>query len=240
MVLLDTPGLLEPEYALHGVMRAVARQALRDADVVVYLADATQGPPPPLADLVPEATWLAGKRILLALNKSDLLDADARAALLAQRPEAVLLSAASGDGIDELEAAIAEALPEGEFLYPEDELSVQPLRFFVAELLRETALEQLGDEVPYAVACEIEEFREDRTPLYIRAVLHVERESQKRILIGAQGARIRALGTAARAKVERLVGQPVYLDLWVKVTPKWRRNPAALARLGYRMPDEPR
>ena len=98
------------------------------------------------------------------------------------------------------------------------------MRFFASELVRETALEQLQDEVPYSVACEIEEFREEREPVYIRAVIYVERDSQKGILIGDKGARVRDIGRAARIKIERLVGAPVYLDLWVKVLPNWRRN----------------
>ena len=129
-------------------------------------------------------------------------------------------------------------LPESPFLYPEDEISTQTVRFFVSELVRETALEQLDDEVPYSVACEIEEFRESQSPVYIRAVLHVERDSQKRILIGAGGQRVRTIGRAAREKIEAFIGSPVYLDLWVKVLPNWRRNPNALNRLGYKLPED--
>src|SRR5205085_2279851 len=109
-----------------------------------------------------------------------------------------------------LDAAAARGLPESPFLYPADEVSTQTLRFFVAELVRETALEQLSDEVPYSVACEIEEFREESDPVYIRAVLHVERDSQKRILVGAKGQRVRSIGIAARAKVEALLDESVY------------------------------
>ena len=133
---------------------------------------------------------------------------------------------------------LAARLPESPFLYPDDEISTQHLRFFAGELIRETVLEQLSDEVPYSIACEIEEFREDRTPLYIRAVLYVERDSQKRILIGAGGARIRSIGQAARGKIEAFLAQSVYLDLWVKVLPNWRKNASALARLGYRLQEE--
>ena len=107
------------------------------------------------------------------------------------------------------------------------------MRFFCAEFVRETALEQLGDELPHALACEIEEFREGSSPLYIRAVIHVERDSQKRIVIGANGQQIKKLGKVAREKIERFVGAPVYLDLWVKVLPNWRRNQSAVRRLGY-------
>ena len=111
--------------------------------------------------------------------------------------------------------------------------------FFAAEMVRETALEQLEDEVPYSIACEIEEYRETGTPVYIRAVLHVERDSQKRILIGAGGSRVKSIGTRARGKIEALIGSTVYLDLHVKVLPNWRRDAAALRRLGYRVTEDP-
>ena len=234
MVLLDTPGLLEPKYALQRAMRRTAVEALADADVIVYVADATDGAPPPLAtaaglDREPRAP------VVVALNKADRLDRAAAARMSEAVPGGLLISAATGDGIDALLAAIRERLPESPFLYPADELSTQSTRFFVAELVRETALEQLDEEVPYSVACEVEEFREERRPVYIRAILYVERESQKRILIGEAGSRIREIGQAARAKVEALVGQPVYLDLWVKVLHNWRRNVRALRRFGYRV-----
>jgi GTP-binding protein Era len=144
----------------------------------------------------------------------------------------------TGEGVDTLLTATAEHLPESPFLYPEDEISTQAVRFFVSELIRETALEQLEDEVPYSIACEVEEYREGRRPIYIRAVLYVERESQKRILIGAKGDQIREIGRASRAKIEQFVGEAVYLDLWVKVLSNWRKNATALRRLGYHLPQE--
>jgi GTP-binding protein Era len=142
--------------------------------------------------------------------------------------------------MDELLARVRDLLPEGAFLFPEDDISTQHLRFFAAELVRETALEQLDEEVPHAIACSIEEFREDRNPVYIRAVVYVERDSQKRIVIGHQGTRIREIGRAARLKIEELLSTPVYLDLWVKVLPNWRRDHDALRRLGYIIPEAPR
>ena len=238
MVLLDTPGLLEPRYELQRVMRSTALNALADADVVVYVADATLGPPPSLEEAasIPRAK---GRHVITVLNKIDRLSADERRAVVAQAPDAIPFSALTGEGADILLAAIAERLPESPFLYPEDDVSTQTLRFFAAELIRETALEQLNEEVPYSVACEVEEFREDRSPVYIRATIYVERDSQKRILIGEKGSRIRDIGRAARAKIERLVGGAVYLDLWVKVLANWRRDARALERFGYRMPQEP-
>jgi GTPase len=234
MVILDTPGLLNPRYALQRAMRGAALQALADADAIIYLADARDGAPPPLAEAA-ELEKPPVAPVLLALNKVDALRPAELEQLRAARPDAHFVSALRGEGVDELFAAAARLLPESPFLYPEDEISTQSMRFFASELIRETALEQLEDEVPYSVACEIEEFREDRSPVYIRAVIFVERESQKGILIGASGSRIREIGRAARAKIEALVGGPVYLDLRVKVLANWRRNARSLRRFGYRL-----
>ena len=238
MVIFDTPGLLEPRYELQRVMRSTALQALHDADVIVYVADATLGTPPPLQEAA-SMTQTPRAAILTVLNKIDRVTPQERQALLASIPEAIPISAVTGEGVAELLAAVAERLPASPFLYPEDDVSTQSLRFFAAELIRETALDQLDEEVPYSVACEIEEFREDRTPVYIRATIYVERDSQKRILIGEKGTRIRDIGRAARTKIERLVGGAVYLDLWVKVLANWRRDVRALERFGYRMSQEP-
>lgn len=237
MVILDTPGLLEPKHALHRSMRGAALDALREADVIVYLIDVAHDMVAPLAE-VAGLEHAPRAPVLLALNKSDLLNDGARRALLESYPDAVYLSARTGDGVKALLDAIAAKLPESPFLYPEDDLSTQHLRFFAREAVREAALEQLDEEVPHALACEIEEFRETTTPVYIRAVLHVERDSQKRILIGSGGQRIKTIGTQARKRIETLVGAAVYLDLHVKVLPNWRRNPVALARLGYALPPD--
>jgi GTP-binding protein Era len=237
IIILDTPGLLNPRYALQKAMRGAALAALADADVVLHLVDASDGPPESLAELA-QVEKPTSAPVILTFNKTDLLSKPRRADLLESFPDASFVSAASGAGVDKLLARISTMLPISEFLYPADEISTQTLRFFVAELIRETALEQLDDEVPYSVACEIEEFRESDSPVYIRAVLHVERDSQKAILIGAGGQRVRSIGQAARRKVEQLVGAPVYLDLWVKVLANWRRNVHALGRFGYKLPQD--
>ena len=235
MIVLDTPGLLNPSYPLQHAMRAAAQAALADADVIVYLADAQDGAPPPLHEAagLPERVRAP---TLLVLNKVDTLSAAQRERLREAHPDAVLVSAVTGEGVKQLLARITQHLPESPYLYPDDEISTQTVRFFVGELIRETALELLEDEVPYSVACEVEEFREERSPVYIRAVLYVERESQKRILIGAKGVRIRELGRVARVKVEELIDAKVYLDLWVKVLPNWRKDAAAMRRFGYQLP----
>src|SRR3954463_9847624 len=233
MVILDTPGLLNPKYPLQEAMKSAAVRALQEADVVVYLADATEGTPPRL----PEAAGLKSPLrapVIIALNKPDALSVPRRAELT-RDGGAMLISALTGDGIPELMSRVATQLPESPFLYPDDEISTQPVRFFVAELVRETVLEQLHDEVPYSVAVQVEEFREERSPLYIRAVIYVERESQKAIIIGAKGAQIRRLGEAARRKIETFVGTQIYLDLWVKVLANWRKNPGSLSRFGYQL-----
>jgi GTP-binding protein Era len=237
MIVYDTPGLLNPRYALHRAMRGTALNALADADVVIYLADAAAGPAPSLADAA-ELSSPPRAPVLTVYNKVDTISSDVRQRLAAATPDARFISALDGEGVTELVAEARRALPESPFLYDPEDISTQTLRFFAAELVRESALEQLDEEVPYSLACEIEEFRETRTPVYIRAVLYVERETQKHILIGAKGARIKEIGRVARMKIEGLIEQKVYLDLWVKVLANWRKNTGALARFGYRIPEE--
>jgi GTPase len=145
----------------------------------------------------------------------------------------LMVSAVTGEGVGTLLDALAEHLPAGPYHFPPDEMATQPLRFFAAEYVREAAFDLLEEELPYSVACEIDEFREDERPAYIRAVVYVERESQKGIVIGEGGRTIKAIGTAARARIEALMGVPVYLDLHVKVLGNWRRNDPVLRRLGY-------
>lgn len=237
MILLDTPGLLNPRYELQRAMRSTALRTMKDADLILYLADATERMPPSLSEAA-ELEAPPSAPVVLVLNKADALRPVERAELADHLPNARFISALTGEGIDELMSALADALPESPFLYPEDEISTASMRFFVAELVRETALEQLSDEVPYSLACEVEEFREAQSPQYIRAVLYVERESQKRILIGAGGQRIRDIGRTARGKIETFIGGPVYLDLWVKVLPNWRKSDSAVRRFGYRLHDD--
>jgi GTP-binding protein Era len=233
MVILDTPGLLNPGYLLQQAMRSTALSALDEADVIVYLADATEGIPPSLVEAA-ELPSTPRAPVITVLNKSDAIPASRRDEAGAGE-DVVHISALTGEGIPQLMARIARHLPESPFLYPEDDISTQPVRFFVAELVRETVLEQLHDEVPYAVAVQVEEFREGRSPLYIRAVIYVERDSQKAIIIGSKGAQIRGIGEAARKKIEGFLGDRVYLDLWVKVLANWRKNPGSLSRFGYQL-----
>jgi GTP-binding protein Era len=228
-IFTDSPGLLEPEYQLHEVMRRAALRAIDDAEVIAYLHPLSEHPAPPLArvaglERAPRAP------IVTVYTKADLVQPSSRPTV---QPSDVFVSAETGEGIDAFLAALAGRLPESPFHYDADELATQPMRFFAAEFIREAAFEQLHEELPYSIACEIDEFREGAEPVYIRAMLYVERDSQKGIVIGEGGRTIKALGAAARAKIEVLLGQRVYLDLHVKVLPKWRRDEPALKRLGY-------
>lgn len=240
MVFVDTPGLVDPRYLLHKAMMHEATEVIRDADVVLLLVDASHGTPAFREDVL-ELVRAAPELIVVA-NKIDVASREGREAVRRWSRELfgadpVEVSAETGEGVEALRALIAQRLPEGPFFFPEDDVSSQPVRFFVAELVRETVFEQYGQEVPYSVAVKIEEFREAATPIYVRAVVFVERPTQKAILIGAGGSAIKRLGQAARMKVEEFVGAPVYLDLWVKVLPKWRKSPLELQRLGFTLPD---
>ncbi|MEW6753482.1 MAG: GTPase Era [Candidatus Latescibacterota bacterium] len=237
VILLDTPGLLEPEYRLHQTMERQIEQAARQADLALLLLDATR--PLDRQELV--RRFLDGNRlpVLGLLNKCDLLEtgrAQEECGALAVAlglPEVWAISALRGDNLDLVLQRLEALLPAGPPLYPEEMVAEQPERFFVAELVREACFGQLEDELPYALTVTIEEFREQPGKTYVKAVLHVERESQKGIVIGQRGNRLRAIGTAARAQVEELLGTPVYLDLWVKVRPGWRRKDKDLKEFGY-------
>jgi GTP-binding protein Era len=229
-VFTDSPGLLEPEYRLHEAMRGHALRAIADADVIAYLHPLSEFPALPLAH-VAQLERPPRAPIVTVYTKADLVPPSARPP--DRLTAAVLVSALTGAGLDNFLAALAARLPEGPFLYPADEIATQPLRFFAAEFVREAAFELLHQELPYSLACEIDEFREARAPVYIRATVYVERDSQKGIVIGRGGRTLKALGAAARAKIEALLTQPVYLDLRVKVLPKWRRHAPSLKRLGY-------
>jgi GTP-binding protein Era len=212
-------------------MRAHSLAAIADADVILHLVDATARNS---ADLVSEAKLERTPKapIVTAYTKIDLVDDDRKGFLLGERPDSVAISAVSGEGLEALFDRLSAHLPESPFLYSEEDVSTHSVRSIAAEYIREAALEQLQEEVPHSVACVVEEFREGAEPVYIRAIIYAERESQKGILVGARGSRIREIGRAARQRIEALVGSPVYLDLRVKVLPNWRRDKVALRRLG--------
>jgi len=244
LIFVDTPGLLDPSYLLQRSMLAAALAAVRDADLVLLLLDATRPEERPAAEALAQLA-ARGDSLLVAVNKVDAAGPEAVAALAgwaraALGREAWRLSAATGEGVEPLRAALVAALPESAFLYPADEIAAQPVRFFAAELVRETIFERYEEEIPYATVVRIEEFREASDPVYIRATIYVERDSQKGILLGRGGAALKALGAASREKIESFIGARVFLDLWVKVLPGWRRKKGSLEYLGYAVPAEER
>jgi GTP-binding protein Era len=225
----DLPGLLEPSYLMQARMRQLALDALRRVDVVLHLHPAPDAPAPPL-ERVARLEAPVPAPVLTVYTKGDLM-AEARRRELGR--DALVVSAESREGIDALLARVRERLPERDFEFDPEDVGTQPVRFFVVEYLREAAFELLEDELPYGFTAEVEEFREAEQPVYIRVTLFVERESQKGIVIGAGGQTIKAIGALARRRVEALIGEPVYLDCWVKVLPHWRKSATALTRFGF-------
>ncbi|HUF76241.1 MAG TPA: GTPase Era [Longimicrobiales bacterium] len=244
MVFLDTPGLLEARDLLQRTMLAAALEALAEADVVLLVVDAAEPPTADDAGRILSALDEARAPLFVALNKIDAAGSEAVAGWEAwirdRLPKASVhrVSAKDGRDIEGLMGEVAAALPEAPCLYPEDEIASDPVRFFVAELVRETVFEQYHQEIPYSVYCQVAEMREDQDPVYIHVDVFVERKSQKGILIGKGGAAIRELGSASRAKIEHFLGRRVYLDLWVKPLESWRKSRAHLGRFGFRLPTD--
>jgi GTP-binding protein Era len=241
-VFIDTPGLLEPRYTLQRSMREEALSALDDADVVVAVMD---------AGFDKSVDWVSafGPSLaspkLLCINKCDRLstsDLEGLERSFAAQDWTGMLrtTGTTGDGISDLRTAILAELPESPALYPTDELSDAPVRDFVAEMIRETCLEELDEEVPYSVAVQVEQFKErpGGKPTYIEALIFVERDSQKGIVVGKGGATIRKIGSRSRPKIEQFLDHKVYLELRVKVLPNWRKRANQLRVLGFRVPAE--
>ena len=225
----DLPGLLEPAYLMQARMRQLAVEALQRVDVILHLHPAPDAPAPPL-ERVARLERPVSSPVLTVYTKGDLVS-DARRAEL--RGDAIVVSAEGRDGLETLLDRVRELLPRGEFEVDPEDVGTQPVRFFVVEYLREAAFELLEDELPYGFTAEVEEFREGEQPVYIRVNLFVERESQKRIVIGSGGQTLKAIGARARRRIEALIGEPVYLDCWVKVLPHWRKSSTALTRFGF-------
>jgi GTP-binding protein Era len=241
IVFIDTPGLFAARDLFHRGMVETACRAVEDADVVLVVVDATsQRKPTPWAVLLALVEQTRAPR-LVAVNKIDAAPAAAVDGLVSEaacrlNARTFPVSALHGTGVVKLREALEAELPQSPFLFPRDQIASDSVRFFVAELVRETVFELYDQEIPYSVSCRLEQFREDKDPVYIQATLYVERSSQKGILIGDGGRAIRELGSRARTKIERFVGQRVYLDLWVKVLAGWRRKRVHLRRLGFAVP----
>lgn len=237
IVFLDTPGLLESQYKLHETMEKQIATAVRDADLALLLIDAER--PRDRRELVLTFLRQTHIPIVAALNKTDLLSPERSAAIIASIKsefglETLLpLSALRGDHVEELLDHLKGHLPPGPKLYPDDMVAEQPERFFAAELIREAAFNNLSDELPYAINVIIDEFAERKRKTYIHATIYVERDSQKGIVIGNKGERLRTIGRQARLAIEDFLDFAIYLDLWVKVRPDWRNRDRDLREFGY-------
>ncbi len=226
-VFLDTPGLLDPKYVLQQQMRREIDLALKDADLVMLVLDATRTGEE--TDSI--VRRLAGRKVLAVLNKvdlvrekKDLLPAVDRL-VQAGFADVFMVSALKGGGVEDLKTAIAARLPEGQPFYPPDAIADRPERFFAAEFVREAVFNLYGEEIPYSTAVVIEEFKErPGRKDYVHAIIYVERDSQKAIIIGSGGRALKRVGSQARQEIEAFIGRPVYLELRVKVAEAWRKD----------------
>jgi GTP-binding protein Era len=233
LLFVDTPGLHASERSLNAILNRQAREAGDDCDVALVLFDLLAGFGDDHAALLAHLR-AHGTPAVVAGTKLDRAGARGTPFPPPGAEVALRVSARSGEALGALLDALCERLPESPPLYPEDDLSDRPLRFLAAELVREAATDVLEQELPYALAVEVEQFDESRADLVrIRANLIVERASQKKIAIGEGGRRIKQIGIRARRQIEKLVGAQVHLELWVKVEPGWTKRPARVKALGY-------
>ena len=242
IVFLDTPGFHEPRHLLNRRMVRTTLDTFDDADVLYVVVEATSQPGPgdlAVIEHVKQAVAKQARPVVLVINKVDLVNKSRLLPLMEQYlrlfpwTEMVPVSAQTADNTDRLLSVTVSLLAEGEATYSEDMITDQSMRTLAAELIREKILQQTYEEIPHSVAVEIEEFVETKKLIKIGAVVIVEKESQKGILIGKQGERLKSVGTAAREDMERLFGTKVFVKLWVRVRESWREDEQTLAELGY-------
>ncbi|AQA18475.1 GTPase Era [Halioglobus japonicus] len=239
IIFVDTPGLHKAaEKAINRYMNRAASSAIKDVDLVLFLVDRTAWTDED--EMVLQQVVQSGLPAVLVVNKVDLLDDKAvllpHLQMLADKADfkaVIPASALRQHNVDELEAEILKYLPESEHFFPEEQITNRSQRFLAAEIVREKIMRQLGDELPYAVTVEIEEFAYDEGIVHISALILVERDGQKKIIIGEKGSRLRSIGTEARRDMERLFDNKVMLRLWVKVKSGWSDDERALRSLGY-------
>ncbi|MEL7062919.1 MAG: GTPase Era [Bacteroidota bacterium] len=236
IVYSDTPGMIKPAYALQASMMRAVRSSLVDADVLLWVVDVhDQDLPDDWAAQLQERTL----PVLLLINKVDLVEEAALAKVLQYwsdrvQVEAIIpVSALQSYNIDRVFEQVLEGLPEHPPYYPKDMLTDKPERFFATEIIREKILRNYHQEIPYSVEVVIDTFKEEKGLVKISATIHVERQSQKSILIGKQGSALKKVGTEARRDLEQFLGKKVFLEQHVKVMPSWRTHPQLLQRLGY-------
>lgn len=239
VVFIDTPGIHKPKHKLGEYMVDTAKQTFREVDIILFVVDITEKPGAG-EEYILELLQDVPTPVILVVNKIDQVSKDAvlpRIDLYRQKREfaaVVPISALTGANQDALVGEIIKYLPAGPQYYPDDMVTDQPERLIIGELIREKALLHTRDEIPHAIAVDIEEIvsRPDET-LYVRAVIYVERESQKGIVIGAKGSMLKEIGRQARSDIEKLLGSKVFLDLWVKVKKDWRNREGSLRMFGY-------
>jgi GTP-binding protein Era len=239
IVYSDTPGVLKPNYKLQEQMLEFSRSALVDADVLLYVTD-VQDTPDKNAEFLEKVKRLAQKtKVFLIINKIDLTTQDTLERLVdywhKQLPEAQIypISAQERFGVDTLFAAIKDALPECPPFFDKDQLTDKPARFFVDEIIREKILLNYDKEIPYSVEVEVESFIEEENLIRISAIIFVERDSQKGIIIGKAGSALKRVGSQARKDIEAFFGKQVFLQLFVKVDRDWRSSQSRLRHYGY-------
>ena len=240
IVFSDTPGVLKPSYKLQESMLAFSESALQDADVLLYVTDVVENPEKNM-DFLAKVQKMETP-ILLLINKIDDLKENSQQALaeivehwhsLLPKAEILPISAKNKFGIDMLLKRIQELLPESPAYFDKDQLTDKPARFFVSEIIREKILLYYDKEIPYSVEVRVESFKEDEKHIHINALIYVERDSQKGIIIGHQGVALKKVSTEARKSLEKFFGKPIFLEIFVKVDKDWRSSERELDSFGY-------
>lgn len=240
IVFSDTPGVLKPNYKLQESMLAFSESALQDADVLLYVTDVVENPEKNV-DFLGKVQKM-DVPILLLINKIDELKENSQQALaeiverwhsLLPNAEILPISAKNKFGIDMLLKRIQELLPESPAYFDKDQLTDKPARFFVSEIIREKILLYYDKEIPYSVEVRVERFKEDEKHIHINALIYVERDSQKGIIIGHQGVALKKVSTEARKSLEKFFGKQIFLEIFVKVDKDWRSSERELDSFGY-------
>jgi GTP-binding protein Era len=238
IVYSDTPGIIKPGYKLHESMMNEVNTALTDADIIIFVTDVTENPGKRI-DYI-EKIRTSGIPVIVVVNKIDLSNQSSLEALVRSWENefsgapVIPVSALKGFNVDTLLKAITAKLPEGPAYFPKDQLTDRYERFFASEIIREKVFLNYQKEIPYSVEIEIESFKDEGKLLKIRALIHVIRDTQKGIIIGHKGQKLRKTGTEARIEMEEFFGKKVFLEIFVKVTKDWRDKPQILRRFGYR------
>ena len=239
IVFLDTPGIHKPKHKLGEYMVKAAEGTLKEVDAIFFVVDATEKMGPGEYYTL-ERLQATAKPVILVVNKLDLIEKEQVLPIISHYTDkypfvgVVPISAKEETNLDALIEEVEKYLPEGPQYYPEDMVTDQPERLIVAELVREKALQLTRDEVPHAIAVDVDEMKaRDNGDTYIRVTIYVERDSQKGILIGAKGSMLKEIGRLARADIEMLLGTRVFLDLWVKVKKDWRDRDSVLRGFGF-------